>query len=154
MGIPADYLIAQAGLETGWGRSQPRAGDGASSHNLFGIKATTGWKGATAEAPTTEYRAGRMDRTTASFRAYGSYGESLEDFARLLQKSRRYASALANTHDAHKYATSLQQAGYATDPRYAEKLTRAIQAVAHYGSPSAAASQVVGVPVDNRTSRA
>src|SRR5207248_6141137 len=134
-------------LETG-GRSHPRAADGTSSHNLFGIKATPNWKGATAAAATTEYSAGRMEKATASFRAYASYGDSLQDFARLLQKSRRYANALANTHDAGKYAASLQQAGYATDPRYAEKLTRAIQTVARYAPAVPAATQVVAAPAD------
>ena len=150
MGVPAEYLIAQAGLETGWGKSQPRAADGTSSNNLFGIKATAAWKGATVKNATTEYTAGQMEKTTASFRAYGSYTDSFQDFANLLQKSRRYANALANTHDAGKYATSLQQAGYATDPRYAEKLTRAIQTVARYAPAAPAATQVVAAPADKR----
>jgi flagellar protein FlgJ len=148
MGIPAQYLIAQAGLETGWGRSQPRAADGAPSNNLFGIKATAAWKGATVKTATTEYVAGQVEKTTASFRSYGSYTDSFQDFAKLLQKSRRYANALANTHDAGRYAASLQQAGYATDPRYAEKLTRAIQTVARYAPAAPAATQVVASPAD------
>jgi flagellar protein FlgJ len=150
MGVPAQYLIAQAGLETGWGRSQPRASDGTPSRNLFGIKATTAWKGATVTAGTTEYTAGQLEKTTAAFRAYGSYTDSFQDFATLWQKSRRYANALANTHDAGKYAASLQQAGYATDPRYAEKLTRAIETVARYASNAPVATQVVAAPADKR----
>jgi flagellar protein FlgJ len=151
MGVPAHYLIAQAGLESGWGKSQPRAADGTLSRNLFGIKATTAWKGATVSTGTSEYTAGQMERTTAAFRAYDSYTDSFQDFARLLQKSRRYANALANTHDAGKYAASLQQAGYATDPRYAEKLTRAIQTVARYAPAVPAATQVVAAPADKRS---
>jgi peptidoglycan hydrolase FlgJ len=148
MGVPAHYLIAQAGLESGWGKSQPRAPDGTLSRNLFGIKATTSWTGATVSTATTEYTAGRSEKTTASFRAYDSYTASFQDFASLLQKSRRYAGALANTHDAGKYAASLQQAGYATDPSYAEKLTRAIQTVARYAPAAVAPTQVVAAPVD------
>jgi flagellar protein FlgJ len=150
LGVPAHYLIAQAGLETGWGKSQPRSADGTPSHNLFGIKATNGWKGPATTATTTEYAAGQAEKTTAAFRSYSSYGDALQDFANLLQGSRRYANALANTHDASKYATSLQQAGYATDPRYAEKLTKAIQLVSRY-APAATPTQVAAAPADNRS---
>jgi flagellar protein FlgJ len=149
LGVPAHYLIAQAGLESGWGKSQPRTADGAPSHNLFGIKATGPWKGASVTAGTTEYAAGKPETTTAAFRAYASYTDSFQDFAKLLQNSRRYATALANTHDAGKYAASLQQAGYATDPRYAEKLTRAIQVVARYAPLSPAPVQVVAADADS-----
>jgi flagellar protein FlgJ len=150
MGVPAQYLIAQAGLETGWGKSQPRGSDGAPSMNLFGIKATTAWKGGVTRAVTTEYAGGQATKTVEPFRAYGSYADSFQDFAKLLQNSRRYASALANTHDAGKYASSLQQAGYATDPHYAEKLTRAIQTVARYTPASGLASQVAAAGADKR----
>jgi flagellar protein FlgJ len=156
LGVPAQYLIAQAGLETGWGKSQPKAADGTSSQNLFGIKATSAWKGAVASATTTEYTSGQGVKTTAQFRSYTSYADSLQDFAKLLQTSRRYAGALANSHDAGKYAASLQQAGYATDPHYAEKLTRAIQTVARYtpGSPTMPATQVAGGEVDKTRDQA
>jgi peptidoglycan hydrolase FlgJ len=150
MGVPAHYLIAQAGLETGWGKSQPRTADGAPSRNLFGVKATGAWTGAKVEAATTEYTGNRLEKTTGTFRAYNSYTDAFQDFAALLQKSRRYANALANTHDAAKYATSLQQAGYATDPRYAEKLTRAIETVARYTLTTPPATQVVLAPADRR----
>jgi peptidoglycan hydrolase FlgJ len=150
MGVPAQYLIAQAGLETGWGKSQPRSTDGAPSMNLFGIKATAAWKGGVTQATTTEYAGGQATKTVEPFRTYGSYADSFQDFAKLLQNSRRYASALANTHDASKYASSLQQAGYATDPHYAEKLTRAIQTVARYVPAAPPASQVAAGSADKR----
>jgi flagellar protein FlgJ len=152
LGVPAHYLIAQAGLETGWGKSLPRGADGAPSMNLFGIKATAAWKGGVTQTATTEYVGGQATKTVEPFRAYGSYSDSFQDFAKLLQNSRRYASALANTHDAGKYAASLQQAGYATDPRYAEKLTRAIQTVARYapGSGSPPPTQVAVANADKR----
>jgi peptidoglycan hydrolase FlgJ len=150
LGVPAQYLIAQAGLETGWGKSLAKATDGSSSQNLFGIKATAGWQGAIATATTTEFTSGQAVKTTAQFRAYTSYADSLQDFAKLLQTSRRYAGALANSHDAGKYASSLQQAGYATDPHYAEKLTRAIQTVARYspGGETGVTTQVAAAHVD------
>ena len=156
LGVPAQYLIAQAGLETGWGKSQPKATDGTSSLNLFGIKATGGWKGAISTASTTEFTSGQPVKTSAQFRAYSSYADSLQDFAKLLQTSRRYAGALANSHDAGKYAASLQQAGYATDPHYADKLTRAIQTVARYAPAGAtvATTQVAGGAVDKARGQA
>jgi len=152
MGVPAQYLIAQAGLETGWGKSLPKSADGTDSRNLFGVKAGSTWKAAVVQATTTEYVAGRAEKTQAGFRSYSSYAESLQDFAKLLQTSRRYAGALANTHDAGKYAASLQKAGYATDPHYGEKLARAIETVARHApivaKPSPA--QVVAGTADKR----
>jgi flagellar protein FlgJ len=131
-GIPAAFLLAQAALETGWGRHQPRAADGASSHNLFGIKAGASWQGAKALAATTEYVAGKAVTAFEAFRAYGSYTEAFQDFARLMRSSPRYAGVMAATGDAGAYAQSLQRAGYATDPRYAEKLARTIETVARH----------------------
>lgn len=129
LGVPAHLLIAQAGLESGWGRSQPRNADGSASHNLFGVKAGGRWTGATIAAATTEFVQGAAVRTVEKFRAYGSYADALGDLTRVLG-SRRYADALANAADPAAYAKSLQRAGYATDPAYADKLTRAIRMVA------------------------
>jgi flagellar protein FlgJ len=128
LGVPAQLLIAQAGLETGWGRSQPRNADGSVSHNLFGVKATSRWNGATVAAATTEFVQGTAVRAVEKFRAYGSYADAFSDLTRVLG-SKRYAGAIANANDPAAYARSLQQAGYATDPSYADKLTRAIHAV-------------------------
>lgn len=144
-GIPASYLLAQAALETGWGRHQPKAADGTTSYNLFGIKAGTTWQGARTVAATTEYVAGRAVRALESFRSYASYGDAFQDFARLLRGNGRYAGALANTGNAEAYAQSLQQAGYATDPRYAAKLTRIIEAVNRH---AAATPQVAAAAAD------
>ena len=138
LGVPAQLLIAQAGLETGWGKSQPRNADGSVSHNLFGVKATGKWNGATIAAATTEFVQGAAVRTVEKFRAYGSYADAFNDLTRVLG-SKRYAGALANANDPAAYAKGLQQAGYATDPSYADKLTRAIQAVSRQlaaGAPS------------------
>ena len=124
-GIPAHFMIAQAALETGWGRAELRFADGTPTYNLFGIKAGRGWQGAVAEATTTEYANGVAQKTVERFRAYSSYAEAFRDYASLLTGNPRYATVL-NRQDAAGFARGLQQAGYATDPMYAEKLTRII----------------------------
>jgi len=124
-GIPAHFMVAQAALETGWGRAELRRADGTPSHNLFNIKAGADWKGAVVEVPVKEYANGRTYTENARFRAYGSYEEAFRDYARLLSNSPRYAEVLGQ-QDGAGFARSLQQAGYATDPMYADKLTRII----------------------------
>jgi flagellar protein FlgJ len=119
-------MIGQAAHESGWGRREIRHADGTPSHNLFGIKAGPDWKGAVAETTTTEYVDGRAIKTVARFRAYASPAESFADYARLMKDSPRYQRVLAPGQDASGFAASLQRAGYATDPAYAEKLTRVI----------------------------
>ena len=126
-GIPAHYMIGQAGHETGWGQSEIRGAGGANSFNLFGIKATGGWTGKVAEITTTEYINGEARKVKAKFRAYDSYEESFRDYARLISQNPRYANAMQATGNAKDYATALQKAGYATDPQYANKLSRAIE---------------------------
>lgn len=124
-GIPAQFMIAQAALETGWGQSEPRHADGRPSFNLFGIKAGRGWTGATVESTTTEYVDGVAQRQTERFRAYASYDEAFRDYANLLVSRPRYAAVLG-AQDASTFARGLFQAGYATDPSYAAKLERII----------------------------
>lgn len=125
-GIPAEFMISQAALESGWGRREIRHTDGSPSFNLFGIKAGGSWKGPVAEVWTTEYVNGKAQKVKAEFRAYGSYAESFADYARLIKDSPRYASVAASGGDAAGFARGLQRAGYATDPAYADKLTRVI----------------------------
>lgn len=124
-GIPAHFMVAQAALETGWGRSELRQTDGRPSYNLFNIKAGRNWDGATVSTITTEYAGGQAGSETARFRAYGSYAEAFRDYARLLTTSPRYADVL-NASDGASFARRLQQSGYATDPMYADKLMRII----------------------------
>ncbi|QXZ09020.1 flagellar assembly peptidoglycan hydrolase FlgJ [Comamonas sp. Y33R10-2] len=128
-GIPAHYMVGQAGHETGWGKSEIRNKDGSNSFNLFGIKAGGSWKGKVAEVTTTEYINGAPKKITAKFRAYDSFEESFRDYARLIGSNPRYEKAMAKTGSAQDYASELQKAGYATDPAYAQKLSRAIQSV-------------------------
>lgn len=125
-GIPAAFMIGQAAHESGWGRREILHADGTPSHNLFGIKAGADWKGAVAEAVTTEVIDGRAVKTVARFRAYASHAESFADYARLISSSPRYRPVLEQARDAASFANGLQRAGYATDPHYADKLTRVI----------------------------
>ena len=125
-GIPASFMLGQAGHETGWGRREILNADGSTSFNLFGIKAGPGWKGKVAEVTTTEYVDGVPRKTVAKFRAYNSYEESFRDYARLITESPRYAQVRQQTGSVQAYASGLQRAGYATDPAYASKLSRAI----------------------------
>lgn len=142
-GIPAAFMVSQAALETGWGRKEIKHADGTTSHNLFGIKATAKWKGPVAEVVTTEYINGQPQKVVAKFRAYGSYAESFADYARLMKDSPRYQAAVAGAKGlaastgaaaagsagagtAVAFANGLQKAGYATDPAYADKLSRVI----------------------------
>lgn len=125
-GLPASYLLGQAGHESGWGKREINLPDGSSSHNLFGIKATGDWKGKVAEVTTTEYVGGVPKKTVARFRAYDSYADSFRDFAQLIGNSPRYAQARQQTGSVQGWASGLQEAGYATDPDYAAKLSRAI----------------------------
>lgn len=125
-GIPASFMVAQAALETGWGRKEINHADGSPSYNLFGIKAGPGWRGPVAEVTTTEFIGGKPQKVVARFRAYGSYAESFADYARLMKDSPRYQPVLAAAGGATGFAEGLQKAGYATDPAYADKLGRVI----------------------------
>lgn len=126
-GIPAAFMIAQAAHESGWGRREIRHADGSSANNLFGIKAGASWRGPVAEVTTTEYVDGQPQRMVQRFRAYASPAESFADYAALMTSQPRYQAVLDAGGDAKAFAGSLQRAGYATDPRYADKLTGVIQ---------------------------
>ena len=115
LGVDPNALLAQAALETGWGRSVP-------SNNLFGIKAGSEWSGATVNVPTLEFEAGIPVRKVERFRAYDSPADSFRDYAALIRDSSRYASARGAGDNVEAFATALQQGGYATDPHYAQKI--------------------------------
>jgi peptidoglycan hydrolase FlgJ len=133
-GIPATFMIAQAAHETGWGKRDIRNADGSASHNVFGIKAGSNWTGATTDVTTTEYVNGQAHRVVQKFRSYGSDAEAFADYAKLMKDSPRYANVVAaasnkaasTTTAASHFAQNLQKAGYATDPAYADKLTKMI----------------------------
>lgn len=131
IGVDPRFLVAQAALETGWGKSIIQQQDGSSSHNLFGIKAH-GWQGGSARALTTEYVNGQPVKEVAKFRAYDSYADSFHDYVSFLQDNDRYQKALNSGGDSEKFMKGLQQAGYATDPNYARKVTQIAQGIGTY----------------------
>jgi flagellar protein FlgJ len=117
-------LLAQSALETGWGKKIPSDDSGNSSFNLFGIKADSSWQGQSVEIATTEYRNGIAQKEQAAFRSYDSYVESMLDYTSFLQTRDHYQSALQQASSAEDYLNELQNAGYATDPKYANKIVR------------------------------
>lgn len=125
-GIPAKFMLGQAGLETGWGQKLIKSINGENSHNLFGIKAGAGWKGKVAVSATSEYINGVKQTRYEKFKAYDSYADAFKDYAKLISENPRYQQAMINTHDAKAYAYALQRAGYATDPQYGKKLSQVI----------------------------
>lgn len=125
LGVPPHFLVAHSALESGWGKSEIRAPDGSPTYNVFGIKAGRSWQGASVEVQTTEYVDGVAQTTREKFRVYGSYGEAFQDYANLLRGSPRFSGVLGQ-QDGTRFANSLQQSGYATDPLYADKLGRII----------------------------
>jgi len=116
------FLVSQAALETGWGQNMIKHTSGDNSFNLFGIKADSRWQGDVVTVPTVEYRDGLARREQADFRAYDSYEASVQDYVSFIQNNGRYQQALNNTDTGEAYVNELQRAGYATDPRYAEKI--------------------------------
>ncbi|ORM68598.1 flagellar assembly peptidoglycan hydrolase FlgJ [Pantoea rwandensis] len=131
-GIPHHLILAQAALESGWGQRQILTRDGKPSYNVFGIKAGGDWKGETTDIMTTEYEGGVAKKVHATFRVYGSYMEALSDYVKLLSNNPRYA-AVANAETPEQGARALQAAGYATDPKYAQKLVGMIQQFKNMG---------------------
>ena len=121
LGVDPRALVAQAALETGWGKKVMCRNDGSSAHNLFGIK-STGWSGDSVRRSTQEYRNGVAGTEKADFRAYSSAKESFADYVRMLKNNPRYQQALAAGGDVRGFANALQKAGYATDPGYASKI--------------------------------
>jgi len=136
LGTTPEVLVAQAALETGWGRHVMSGQNGRSSHNLFGIKANPGWQGDTVTRRTLEYFDGRPVRVNAAFRSYENFGAAFDDYAQFIQENPRYQQALERAADPRAYAAALQQAGYATDPLYARKILQIHDQLATLGVPA------------------
>lgn len=142
LGVEPSYLVAQAALETGWGKSMIRQKDGSNSHNLFGIKAN-GWEGESARVRTTEYVNGKPIKQMAGFRAYDSFEQSFNDYVDLLQNSGRYQTAIKvadSSGNSEHFMRELQKAGYATDPQYASKVNQIARKVRTYQTIADASS--------------
>lgn len=122
LGVDPKLLLSQAALETGWGRHTVRRGDGSDSYNLFGIKARNGWEGRRVATTTLEYIQGVPVRKTDYFRAYDSYKDCFHDYVGFLRDNPRYAQAISQADDPQRFVAALQNAGYASDPRYASKV--------------------------------
>jgi len=145
LGLSVRAVLAQAALETNWGKHMPTHSDGSSSFNLFGIKAGSSWGGSRVNVPTVEYEGGIAVRKQAQFRSYTSTAESLADYGELIGSDPRYAAARGHGDDVLGYAKALVQGGYATDPAYAAK----VAAMANSGvmrQALEALKKTVGVP--------
>lgn len=123
LGVDPKVLLAQAALETGWGKKVSRGSNGMSSHNLFNIKADQRWSGGRVTVSTLEYERDQPRQQQAAFRAYPDFEASFKDYVGFLKSNPRYQQALARTDDGPTFVRSLHEAGYATDPRYAAKIT-------------------------------
>lgn len=120
-GVPAELILAQAALETGWGRHEIATQQGHNSYNVFGIKAGSQWQGKTTDIVTHEYVNGRRTQIVDTFRVYDSFEHAFTDYANLIGNNPRYAGVV-QAANAEQAARELQRGGYATDPRYADKL--------------------------------
>jgi flagellar protein FlgJ len=124
LGVSPDLVAAHAALESGWGRQPLRSASAGDTNNLFGLKAGGNWRGAIAAASTTEYTHGAMLRKTEQFRSYPDAASAFRDYADMLTSNPRYQAALNTGSDARAFAHGLAQGGYATDPDYADKLSK------------------------------
>jgi peptidoglycan hydrolase FlgJ len=122
LGVDPKVILAQAALETGWGRSLIKNSNGSTSFNLFNIKADKSWTGKQAQAPTLEFDQGIAKKVNSGFRSYGSFKESFADYVDFIKTNPRYGDALKQVANGERYLQELQQAGYATDPNYANKI--------------------------------
>jgi len=125
--LAPQVLIAQAALETGWGKHIQKLPNGNSSYNLFNIKSSSAWDGPEVNIKTLEYKNGVAERSNASFRVYASLQDSFDDYVQFIKSNPRYQEALKVTNDPEAYTFELQKAGYATDPDYAEKINNIYQ---------------------------
>lgn len=126
LGVPPEFLVAQAALESGWGEAVITRPDGRSSHNLFNIKAGSSWSGPAVTLPVTEYDGGRAVTENARFRVYPSYAAAFDDYVRLIRDNERYAG-VPGSRTPREFALALVRGGYATDPRYADKIVSILQ---------------------------
>ncbi len=124
LGLDPKLLIAQAALETGWGKFIMHDESGKPGFNLFGIKSHKSWQGEEIKIDTLEVENQSFKKVKANFRKYSDFSQSFDDYVEFVKANPRYEKALNVTHDANQYMKELQSAGYATDPNYADKVLR------------------------------
>jgi len=122
LGVEPKVILAQAALESGWGRSVIHNSNGSNSFNLFNIKADKAWQGKQAQVATLEFDQGIAKKVNAGFRSYDSFEDSFRDYVEFIKSNPRYGDALKKAGNAQQYVHELQRAGYATDPKYADKV--------------------------------
>ncbi len=127
LGVAPEAILAQAALETGWGKHVMPSANGGNSFNLFGIKAGSAWDGDTTSKRTLEFEAGMPRYERARFRVYPDVAATVDDYADFLATNARYQEVLNRGDDAAGFADALQDSGYATDPDYAHKLKRILE---------------------------
>ena len=127
LGISPVVLIAQSALETGWGKKIINGADNQSSLNLFNIKANKSWQGDKVSKNSLEVEDGMAVKRRSDFRSYDSLADSFADYSDFVSSNKRYQQALQQGGDAPRYIEELHQAGYATDPKYAEKIKTIMQ---------------------------
>lgn len=125
LGVKPEFILGHAALESGWGKSIPKFENGDSSYNIFSVKASRDWVGKTIDVTTTEYVDGKPIKMVEKFKAYASYKEAFADYENLLKATPRYKNVV-NSESSQEFASGLQKAGYATDPKYTEKLNQVI----------------------------
>jgi flagellar protein FlgJ len=122
LGVSVRAVLAQAALETQWGKHLPTHSNGNTSNNLFGMKAGSSWGGDKVSVKTLEFEGGVPVQKHAQFRSYDNPGQSFDDYAQLVADNPRYAKALNHGEDVVGFAKGLVSGGYATDPAYAQKI--------------------------------
>lgn len=124
LGFNPLVLVAQAALETGWGEHV------GSSNNFYGIKANSSWSGDKQSLTTKEFENGRFVDVQANFRKYSDVLESMRDYIKFIKENPRYQNAADKSYNVDDYFEQIQQAGYATDPNYADKLKKISRKIA------------------------
>lgn len=129
LGTKPELLIAQSALETGWGQKMVKSANGDVSNNLFNIKADKRWQGERTQVNTLEYEQGVAVKQRADFRVYDDIKQSFDDFVSFISQGERYQGALKQAGDPKQFIKALQQAGYATDPQYADKVIKVMKSI-------------------------
>ncbi len=124
IGVAPEVIVSQAALETGWGKHILSDKQNGSSFNLFNIKADSSWQGDHTEKTVLEYRDGKPMTERSLFRSYEDYQQSFDDYVDFLQTQPRYQQALQHSDNPEQFIEQIHEAGYATDPQYADKIKR------------------------------